>query len=84
VDVNGGDQLVVGERVALRAHEKLRQRQAARPAHARDLDLGPLDEQRRQRVTGGRRGAEVAADRATVADLRRPDRPRRLRERGQG
>ena len=42
-----------------------------------------VDEQRRQRVAGRRRGAEVAADRAAVADLRRADRARRLRERGQ-
>ena len=42
-----------------------------------------LDEERRQRVAGRRRGAEVAADRAAVADLRRADGSRRLRERRQ-
>ena len=41
------------------------------------------DEQRRQGVAGRRGGAEVPADRAAVPDLRRPDRARRLRERGQ-
>ena len=47
------------------------------------FDLGALDEERRQRVAGRRRGPEVAADRAAVADLRRADRPRRLGERRQ-
>ena len=41
------------------------------------------DQQRRQRVAGRRGGAEVAADRAAVADLRRADRARRLGERRQ-
>ena len=50
---------------------------------AGDLHLGVLDEQRRQRVAGRRGGAEVAADRAAVADLRRADGARRLGQRGQ-
>ena len=45
-----------------------------------DLDLGVRRVQRRQRVAGGGGGAEVAADRPAVADLRRADGPRRDRE----
>ena len=43
----------------------------------------PSTHERRERVTGRRRSAEVAADRAAVANLRRTDRARRLGERGQ-
>ena len=76
-DVERGDQLVRLEHVALRAGDELRDRDAALAARRRDLDLGVRRVQRRQRVTGGGGGAEVAADRAAVADLRRADRPRR-------
>ena len=73
-----------GERVLLRADAGTRcEREPALAADARQLDLRALDEQRRQRVARRRGGAEVAADRAAVADLRRADRPRRLRERRQ-
>ena len=53
------------------------------PPDARDLDLGVLDEQRRQRVARRRGRAEVPAERPAVADLRRADRPRRLGQRRQ-
>ena len=55
----------------------------AHAAHARELDLRALDEERWQRVAGGRGSPEVAADRAPVADLRRADGARGLGERGQ-
>ena len=42
-----------------------------------------FDDERRQRVARRRRGGEVAADRAAVADLRRADGPRGLGQRGQ-
>src|SRR5262249_28961156 len=74
---------VLGERVALHAGYELGHRHAARPARRRALHLGGLDEERRDRVAGGRRRAEVAADRAAVPDLRRADGARRLRERRQ-
>ena len=45
------------------------------------LDLGALDQEGRQRVTRGRGGAEVAADRAAVSNLRRADRARGLGQR---
>ena len=82
-DVRGQDELVVGERVPLDADEEVLERHAARAAHARDLDLRALDEERRQRVACGRRGSEIPADRPAVADLRRADGARRLRERRQ-
>src|SRR5205823_8145107 len=69
LDVHSDNQLVLGERVALRADEELRKREAPRAAHARDLDLSALDQQWRQSVAGRRRGAEVPADRPAVADL---------------
>ena len=50
--------------------QEVAKREAPLTPDARDLHLGVLDEQRRQRVTGGRGRAEVAADRAAVADLR--------------
>ena len=62
---------------------KSRDRHAPRAAHRRALDLRALDDERRQRVARRRRGREVAADRAAVADLRRADGARRLGERGQ-
>ena len=79
-DVGRHDELVVGERVPLRPDEELAEWNATIAAHARELDVGPLDEQRRQRVPGGRRRPQVAADRPPVADLRRTDCPRGLRE----
>ena len=83
VSQHRGDQLVRRERVPLHAGDEVGERHAARAAHRRALDLGALDHERRQRVAGRRRGAEVAADRAAVADLRRADRARRLGERRQ-
>ena len=83
-DVNRDDQLVALERVPLRADEELLERQPSRPAHARELDLGALDEERRQRVARGRGRPEVPADRPAVSYLRRADGARRLRERGVG
>ena len=77
------DQLVRLERVPLDADEELVERKRPLAAHARELDLGALDEQRRKRVARRRGRAEVAADRAAVADLRRADRARRLGQRGQ-
>ena len=59
------------------------ERHAPLAPDARDCDLGALDEQRRQRVARRRGGAEVAADRAAVADLRRAHRSRGLGQRGQ-
>ena len=58
-------------------------RHPALAPHARDLHLGVVDEERRDRVPGRGGRAEVPADRAPVADLRRADRPRGLRERGE-
>ena len=79
-----GDELVVRERVPLRPDEEVADGHPPDAAlRARELDLGLADEQRRQRVSGGRRSAEVAAERAPVANLGRADRPRRFRERGQ-
>ena len=69
------------ERGALHPEQELLERQGAHAADARELDLGALDEERRQRVARGRGGAEVPADRAAVPDLRRADRARRLGER---
>ncbi len=83
LDQDCDDELVLGERVPLDADEELGERDRPRPADARDLDLRALDEQRRQRVSRRRRGAEVAADRAAVADLRRAHRARGLGERRQ-
>ena len=51
-----------------------------RAAHRLHLDSGAGGQQRRMRVAGRRRGAEVAADRAAVADLRRADRARGHRQ----
>ena len=51
---------------------------AARPG---DLDRRAERDEHGQRVAGRRRGGEVAADRARVADLRRADGARRVRER---
>ena len=53
------------------------------PRRRGELDLRAVDEQRRQRVPGGGSGAEVAADRAAVADLRPADRARGLGQREQ-
>ena len=80
---DGRDQLVRFERVPLHTGDELLERQRAHAADRRAFDLGSLDLQRRQRVTGGRGGREVAAEGAAVADLRRADRPRRLGQRGQ-
>ena len=80
-DLRRDDELVVGEGAPLDADEELGERDVARPANARDLDLRSLDQERRQRVARGRRGAEVPADRPAVADLRRPDGARGLGER---
>ena len=79
----GRDELVRLERRPLHAEEELVERQGAHAADARELHLGALDEERRQRVAGRRGGAEVAAERAAVPDLRRADGARRLGERGQ-
>ena len=83
LDAHRDDQLVGRERVLLDADEELRERQSPLAPHARHLDLRVLDEQWRQRVAGRRRGAEVAADRAAIADLRRADGARGLGQRGQ-
>ena len=49
-------------------------------ARRRDLDRRVRRVQGREGVAGGGGGAEVAADRPAVADLRRADRPRRDRQ----
>ena len=81
-DVHGDDQLVVGERVPLRADEELGQRQAARAAHARELDLGAARRAaaaaRRRRATPCRgcrrscRGCGSAASRRCATPRRAP------------
>ena len=83
VDPHGDDELVRLERVLLHADEELGERQRRSPRTLAISHLGVLDEERRQRVAGRRRRAEVAADRAAVADLRRADRARRLGQRRQ-
>jgi hypothetical protein len=80
---DGDDQLVRLQPVALRADEELAQRHRARAARRSELDLRAVDEQRRQRVSRGRGRAEVAADRAAVADLRPADSARGLGQREQ-
>ena len=62
-----------GQRVALGAGEELGRRDQPRAADRRGLDDGPGGQQHRVAVPGRRGGAQVAADRAAVADLRRPD-----------
>jgi hypothetical protein len=69
--VEGGDQLVLAGRLALGAGDELRHRQAARARRAGQLDLRVGDVERRQAVAGRGCGAEVAAHRPAVADLRR-------------
>ena len=81
LDEHRDDQLVRLEGVPLHADEELLESDAAHAAHARELDLGVLDEERRERVAGGRGRPEVPADRPAVANLRRADRPRRLGQR---
>ena len=72
------------ERVALRAEEELGQRQRPRPRGCSPISTtASSDQQRRVRVARGGGGAEIPADRAAVADLRRADRARGLGERGQ-
>ncbi len=51
VEVNGNDELVVGERILLHADEKLVERHPPRTADAGHLDVRALHEQRRQRVS---------------------------------
>ena len=51
VDVNRDDELVVPERIPLHADEELVERHAPRAADAGHLDLGALDEQRRQGIS---------------------------------
>src|SRR5205823_6600054 len=80
-DAHGDDQLVLGEGIPLRADEEVPQRQRPRPTGARKLDLGAVDEQRRQRVAGRRGRTEIPADRPAVADLRPADGTRGFRER---
>ena len=83
-DPHRRDQLVRSERVPLRADEELAAAApSARPARDATSTDALLDEQRRQRVARRRGRAEVAAERAAVADLRRADRARRLGERRQ-
>src|SRR5262245_18187008 len=73
-DQDGGYQLVGGQRVLLDAGEEVRGGDRAGAPDRGDLDLGARGQQRRVAVARWRRGAEVAADRAAVADLRRADR----------
>ncbi len=80
---HGEDELVGGEGVLLRAHEKRLERQAPLAARACDLDLRLLDEERRKRVARRRGCAQVPAERAAILDRRRPDRPCCLGERRQ-
>ena len=82
-DQDRRDQFVFGKGVALHAGVEVGDWDRADPAHGRDLDLGPGREQRRMAVARGRRGAEVAADRAPVANLRRAHRPGRHGQPGQ-
>ncbi len=70
-----GDQLVVSQRAALGAQVELLGRDEPRPAHRRGLHDGPGGQQDRVAVPGRRGRAEVAADRAAVADLRGTDGP---------
>src|SRR6185503_2710540 len=82
--VHGGDQLVRLERVPLRAEQKVAQREGFLTPCALEHKLGFGDQEGRKRIPGRGGCAEVAADRAAVADLRATDRARGLRERGCG
>ena len=82
-DVEGRDQLVVGEAVRFGPVTNSLTPRRRVPAPRRELYLGVGREQRRQPVAGRRRGTEVAADRPAVADLGRPHRARRDRQPGQ-
>ena len=67
---HGGHELVGRERRPLDAEQEVLERQRPHAPHVRELDLGPLGEERRQCVARGRPGAEIAADRPAVTDLR--------------
>ena len=82
-DPDRGDQLVGAAGVLLDAGVELVRRHAAYPVERGELDLREGGEQRGVRVAGRGGGAEVAADRAAVADLRRPDGARGQRQAGQ-
>ena len=70
---HGGDQLVGLESGLLDAGDELGETDAALSADRDAFDLGTLDQQRRQRITGRGSGGEVASDRAAIPDLRRAD-----------
>ena len=63
--------------------QEVPERQRRSPRRARSTTSRFGDQERRERVPGRGGGAEVAADRAAVADLRAADGARRLRERRQ-
>ena len=75
------DQLIGCDRRLLRAGEKRLPGQRSFTASlAAQHDIGVVGRQHRQRVPGRRAGSEVAAHSATVTDLRRTDRARRLHQ----
>ena len=76
------DELAGVEHRTLGAGEEVGDGHQPPTVRACDLDRRPERDQDRQRVAGRGRRREVAADRRGVADLRRADRTRGVRERG--
>ena len=74
------DELVRRERRDPGPDEEVGERDPPPPTRAHRDDLRAVDEQRRRRVRGRRRVADIARQRRPVPDLRRPDVERRLGE----
>ena len=83
LDQEGGDELVLAHRGLLRPGEELADRHPSRACGRGKLDLRISSKQRRVRVARRRCGAEVASDRAAIADLGRTDGARCHRQAGQ-